>query len=150
MSDKIQNLAALYLRREILLEDFQRQFAGLYFQVRRSRDRRESASKLCDWIVGPLAELSRGHRSEDSFREELANAVRPFASEPVMLRSPEAALRPSVRTQVKDAGFDALEAHTIIASWAVSRVPLYGIGPLQPPSHQAAGISNVSLVELPG
>jgi hypothetical protein len=28
--------------------------------------------------MGPLAELSRHHRSEESFRQEMADAIRPF------------------------------------------------------------------------
>ncbi len=80
MSEKIKNLVNRYLRGEIQLRDFQQQFAGFYFQVRKNRNSDRTASKLCDEIVGPLAELSRGHRSEVSFREELAHGGRPFRS----------------------------------------------------------------------
>ena len=78
MDDRIRNLVVGYLRDEIHLQDFQQQFAGVYFQARKNRNANRSASKLCDEIVLPLAELSRGHRSEMSFREELVNAIHPF------------------------------------------------------------------------
>ena len=79
MDEKIKRLAGRYLRKEIQLQDFQQQFAGFYFQVRKARGANLPASKLCDEIVGPRAELSRGHRSDISFREELENAVCLFA-----------------------------------------------------------------------
>ena len=82
MDKQILSIAKRYLEREIHLRDFQQEFAALYFQVRRGRDRKQPASILCDRIVGPLAEYSSGHRSEDSFREELASAIRPFAGQP--------------------------------------------------------------------
>ena len=37
------------------------------------------ASGLCNGIIGPLAEYSRGHRSLDSLRRELETTSRPFA-----------------------------------------------------------------------
>ncbi len=78
MNERLRDLSLGYLEGAIPLPDFQQQFAGIYFQVRRNRNLHESASRLCDQIVGPLAELSRGHLSEDSFRAELTIAIRPF------------------------------------------------------------------------
>ena len=78
MDKEILNLVDRYLSQEIHLDDFQQRFARIYFQVRKSRNRLEPASRLCDEIVGPLAELSRGHRSEDSFRKELAQIATPL------------------------------------------------------------------------
>ncbi|MGI8989791.1 MAG: hypothetical protein ACR2I2_09430 [Bryobacteraceae bacterium] len=37
-----------------------------------------SIAKLVYLAVGKLAEFSRGHRTEESVRQELANAARPF------------------------------------------------------------------------
>ena len=83
MDKQILNLAAEYLQHNgIPLHDFQQRFAGIYFQVRQSQGR-SGGSALCDEIVLPLAELSRGHRSEDSFREKLAEAIAPFVVGPV-------------------------------------------------------------------
>jgi hypothetical protein len=84
MSEKLQNLINRFLRREIAVEDFQVQFYGLYFQVRNGRIRGD-ASRICDAVVLPLAEFSNHHRSERSLREELANAIRPFANNSVLL-----------------------------------------------------------------
>jgi hypothetical protein len=78
MDEKIRNLALRYVRAEIHLGDFQRDFALLYAQARRSRQ----TPRLLDEVVLPLAELSRGHRSEGSFRAELANFMRPFGNQP--------------------------------------------------------------------
>jgi hypothetical protein len=78
MDEQILNLVEEYLQRNIQLHDFQQRFAGIYFQVRRNR-RSSAGAVLCNEIVLPLAELSRGHRSEDSFRERLAGAIRPYA-----------------------------------------------------------------------
>jgi hypothetical protein len=78
--EQIRNLVARYLDNQIDRAVFSQQFAGLYFQVRNNRNPSPGARRLCNAIVLPLAELSRGHRSEHSFREELANATRPFAA----------------------------------------------------------------------
>lgn len=110
MDENIRNLVGRYLRKEIRLQDFQQHFAGLYFQVRKNRRSNWAASKLCDAIVLPLAELSRGHRSEISFREELANAVRPFAdfaAEPLSVSWNESDSRP--RTIVHGTGSNLLK-----------------------------------------
>lgn len=83
MYDKILELSNLYLSRKIHLEDFQQQFAGFYFEVRKSSKNPSAASRLCSEIVGPLAELTREHRSEESFRQELAAAVRLLEAESI-------------------------------------------------------------------
>jgi len=63
------------------LDAFRQRFAQAYFSVRNDpQASRSAAARLCDRIVGPMAEFSRGHRSEESLKQELANAVRPFVS----------------------------------------------------------------------
>jgi hypothetical protein len=84
MDERVRNLALRYIRAEIHLNDFQRDFALLYAQARRGRQ----ASKLLDEVVLPLAELLRGHRSEASFRAELANAVRPLGQNDSQVSDP--------------------------------------------------------------
>src|SRR5437588_6198607 len=60
------------------LDVFRQRFAQAYFSVRNDPRASQSAAQLCSRVVGPLAEFSRGHRSEEALRLELANAVRPF------------------------------------------------------------------------
>jgi hypothetical protein len=80
MDKELRNLVSRYLERELPLEGFQQEFAALYFRVRNNHHAPIAASELCNAIIGPLAEMSRGHRSEDSLRTEWANAIRPFES----------------------------------------------------------------------
>jgi hypothetical protein len=80
MEEQIRNLIARYLANQIDRSGFSQEFAGLYFQVRNDRNASLKARQLCDVIVLPFAELSRGHRNEQSFRAQLENAIRPLAS----------------------------------------------------------------------
>jgi hypothetical protein len=92
--DQMRALAGECANREISIDDFRMSFADLYFHVRQMSRGDADANALASRIVGPLAEFSNGHRSEDSFRAELAAAIRP--SEPVIRErreSPSAALR---------------------------------------------------------
>jgi hypothetical protein len=66
---------------KIQIADFQVWFYAFYFEVRNSRVRGGRASELCDKIALPLAEFSRGHRSEGSLRQELTHAIRPFVGQ---------------------------------------------------------------------
>jgi hypothetical protein len=91
MRDQIVGLVQQYVAGEISASDFSQSFAGFYFAVRQNRNAEPSASRLCGDIVGPLAEFSRGHRSVDSLREELANAIRPFVES--IQRKPPASIR---------------------------------------------------------
>ena len=79
LEDQILDLIARYLAAQIDRSAFSQAFAGLYFRVRNSRDASLAARRLCDAIALPFAELSQGHRSEQSFRAALENIVRPFA-----------------------------------------------------------------------
>jgi hypothetical protein len=79
--EQIRNLIARYLANQIDKAAFSQSFAGLYFRVRNNREESLAARRLCSEIVLPFAELSRGHRTEQSFREELAKAVRPFVQQ---------------------------------------------------------------------
>ena len=83
LKEQILALVRRYLARGIDRSAFSEQFAGLYVQARNSRDASLAARNLCNSLMLPFAELSRGHRSEDSFRQELVNAIRPFAQSPV-------------------------------------------------------------------
>jgi hypothetical protein len=56
---------------DMALDDFREWFAGAYVQVRQDPNVSHEASQLCSQIVGPLAEFSRGHRSEDSLRKAM-------------------------------------------------------------------------------
>lgn len=80
LSNRIEDLVAQYLKRKVGLAQFAVRFASLYFQARKDRSE-SSANTLCNAIVLPYAELSRGDRSEQSFREELTQIARPFAQE---------------------------------------------------------------------
>lgn len=79
LEEKIRNLVARYLSREIDRSGFAQEFAAFYFQVRNSSGVSPAARQLCNLIVLPFGELSRGDRSESSFREELMRIARPFA-----------------------------------------------------------------------
>ncbi len=76
---QLRSLIERYLAHEIDRSDFAQQFADLYFQIRRRRVVSPEAKRLCDCVIGPFAELSRGHRAEESFREELTGSARPLA-----------------------------------------------------------------------
>jgi hypothetical protein len=78
LEQQIRELVRRYLAREIDPSAFAEYFAPLYFLVRRNPKTDTAACQLCNAIVLPLAEFSRGHRSESSLREELENAVRHF------------------------------------------------------------------------
>jgi hypothetical protein len=77
--EQILALVRRYLERGIDRSVFSEQFASLYFQVRNSRNAPLDERSLCSSLMLPFAELSRGHRTEASFRKELENAIRPFA-----------------------------------------------------------------------
>jgi hypothetical protein len=53
-----------FLSRDISLDEFRQWFAEAYVEVRQDPTSSREASQLCSQIVGPLAEFSRGHRSE--------------------------------------------------------------------------------------
>jgi len=78
LKENILALAQRYLEQEIDRSGFAEQFASLYHQVRNSRHAPLEVRSLCSSIMLPFAELSRGHRDEVSFRQELANAILPF------------------------------------------------------------------------
>jgi len=79
LEEQIRELIRRYLAHEIDRSAFAQHFGGLYFEVRRNPNTCIEARRLCNSIVLPFAELSRGHRSEESFRQVLLNVSRPFA-----------------------------------------------------------------------
>jgi hypothetical protein len=60
----------------LAIEDFQEQVAVAHWDIESSAP---DMSSLVYRAVGRLSEYSRGHRDERSIREEIANAIRPFA-----------------------------------------------------------------------
>jgi hypothetical protein len=78
---ELKKLASKYADREISIDDFRVDFAGLYFHARQSK-RDQKANLLANKIIGPLAEFSLHHRDEESFRQELAAAIQPFEKAP--------------------------------------------------------------------
>jgi len=88
LKEQILALVRRYLEEGINRSAFSEQFASLYFQVRNSRIASPDVQRLSSSLMLPFAELSQGHRTEASFRQELENAIRPFA--PVKLRLGEA------------------------------------------------------------
>jgi hypothetical protein len=85
MSEIYNRIHALVYRcanGEISIDDFRAAFADLYFQVRQGARGDVEANALASKIIGPLAELSRGHRDESSFRAGLASAIHVFEEQP--------------------------------------------------------------------
>lgn len=87
LEEQIRDLVGRYLAHRIDRSDFAQEFAALYFQVRNERDASLAARRLCNSIVLPFGELSRGHRSESSFREELTKIAHPFVARIVSIDS---------------------------------------------------------------
>ena len=57
------------------LDDFRQFFASAYVAVRQDVKSGRDVSELCNRLIGPLAEFSRGHRSLESLRCALADAM---------------------------------------------------------------------------
>ena len=70
-----------YLEKKIPIADFQERIAVAHWNVEREAP---EMSQLVYMAVGKLSEFSRGHRTEQSLRQELAKAVRPFEPAPHM------------------------------------------------------------------
>jgi hypothetical protein len=87
LEKQIHDLIERYLAHKVDRSGFAQEFAGLYFQARNDRNVSRNARQLCDSIVLPFAEVSRGHRSESSFREELTRIARPFVPRIVSIDS---------------------------------------------------------------
>jgi hypothetical protein len=122
LDEQIRALVRRYLDRGIDRSAFSEQFAALYLQVRNSRASSLEARSLCNSLILPFAELSRGHRSEDSFRKELSKLVHPFA---VKLYWYEANVAPEKRV------YDALSASPGVKSLEVGvydRADAFGYG----------------------
>jgi hypothetical protein len=77
---EIKNAFVQYLAKDLSLEDFQERIALAHWSIERAAP---DMAKLVYCAVGKLSELSLGHRTEQSLREELANAIRPFAPSPI-------------------------------------------------------------------
>src|SRR5271165_5927465 len=76
LEHQIEALVARFVDHNILAAEFSRQFASLYFSVRQDVASSRAANRLCSKIIGPLAEHSRGHRSEESLRDALRESIR--------------------------------------------------------------------------
>jgi hypothetical protein len=69
---KLRTLIRAYANSALDRSAFSEQFADLYFSVHQSPPGHEGpARQICSTVIGPLAELSRGHRTEASFLEVL-------------------------------------------------------------------------------
>jgi hypothetical protein len=79
LEKQILDLVERYLAQRVDRAGFAQEFANLYFQARNDRNVSRDARQLCDQLVVPFAEVSRGHRNESSFREELTRIAHPFA-----------------------------------------------------------------------
>jgi len=69
--EKIDEAIRHWLSGDMQLNDFREWFAGAYVEIRQDPSASGEAAQWCSQIVGPLAEFSRGHRSEDSLPEAL-------------------------------------------------------------------------------
>jgi hypothetical protein len=67
-----------YLANRMDTEAFRQSFASAYHYTRSRAAHDQQARSLANSLIGPFAEFSAGHRSEESLRRELANAIRPF------------------------------------------------------------------------
>jgi hypothetical protein len=105
LEKQIRDLLERYLDHEVDRATFAQVFAGLYFQARNDRNLSQDVRQLCDSLVLPFAELSRGHRSESSFREELTRIARPFGPRIVSIDSYSPA-DPCVIDEVLDVDLD--------------------------------------------
>lgn len=74
LAESLRELIDSYVAGAVDIDDFSQQFASLYFAVHRQGEE-PAAAALCGAVVGPLAEYSRGHRSESSLRLELEKAL---------------------------------------------------------------------------
>ncbi len=88
LEKQIDDLIERYLSHKVDRSGFAKEFASLYFEARNGSNVSRNARQLCDSIVLPFAEVSRGHRSESSFREELTRIARPFARIVLIAYSP--------------------------------------------------------------
>jgi hypothetical protein len=74
LAQQLRELIENYIAGSVSVSDFSERFASLYFAVRQQSGEAIAAG-LCGAVVGPLAEYSRGHRAESSFRLELEKAL---------------------------------------------------------------------------
>ena len=74
-NSEILSLFFGYLENKLALGEFQERIALTHWDVESVAP---AMSKLVYTAVGKLSEFSRGHRSEQSLRQELAEAVRLF------------------------------------------------------------------------
>lgn len=80
MEDQIRGLIRRYLANQIDRAAFSQAFASFYFRVRNNRESSSESKQLRSRIVLPFAELSRGDRTEDSFRADLRAATGHFVT----------------------------------------------------------------------
>jgi hypothetical protein len=74
LTGQLRELIESYVAGTVSVSDFSERFASLYFAVRQQAGE-ASAARLCSAVVGPLAEHSRGHRTDSSLRLELEKAL---------------------------------------------------------------------------
>jgi hypothetical protein len=54
---QIEMLVTRFVNRDIRPDEFSRQFASLYFSIWQDATSSQAANRLCNQIIGPLAEL---------------------------------------------------------------------------------------------
>ena len=67
---RIQEIASKYIDKEITVDEFREQFAGLYFAARKTPEDR-AAARVCNEMIGPMAEYGRGAGGEELLRKRL-------------------------------------------------------------------------------
>jgi len=75
LADQLRALTEGYVAGAISTPDFSERFASFYFAVRQQQDAAGAAGRLCNLVVGPVAEYSRGNRAESSLRLELEKVL---------------------------------------------------------------------------
>jgi hypothetical protein len=74
LTGQLRELIESYVAGTVQVSEFSERFAVLYIAVRQQNGE-PSAAGLCNAVVGPLAEYSRGHRAEASLRLQLGKAL---------------------------------------------------------------------------
>jgi hypothetical protein len=115
VKQEILDVILRFVEHDLPLREFQERFGALYFRARSGRNRSREVNAICNEVIVLIAEHSRGHRSEDSLRQELANAMRPFAPQWEMPSPGRVVLRSDLNQKILVA--------TYVSSVRVVRMP---------------------------
>ena len=75
---KIIKAVRMYIDGKSSIQELRSTFGTLYYFAKKRNELDAQGSTFVGRIMAILAEFSRGHRTEHSVLEELANAIRPF------------------------------------------------------------------------